>query len=460
MRKRRIRYDRIIIVLVLLVLLLFGLKSFFKFLKNSSIDRSVRNKGIIKTNKDKLDIRDKTISYAKKNIKEVTIQKRKFSVTIPTKILKNGMDININYYEEYIDEALFDNVKVLYVKKNELLANSSKVKITLPRFLKKNKIVDIYGVKDGKIEIYKSGIKVDDTITIKTDKKYDDYFITYIKLKSISVKGKVTVNKGEKIELDYTYNPSNATNKKVNYVIEDKKIAKYVNRRVIGLKAGKTTLVLTSDELSVDSMVDITVNEVKETVKEDGDDKVEEKVIKHKLENKDGVTYIDGIMIVNKTYSLPSSYNPGGLTNEFLSAFEEMQAAALLDGISLFVASGFRDYDYQKELYEYYASYDGIEMADTYSARPGYSEHQTGLAADINAADKSFEGTPEAIWLDENCYKYGFIVRFPKGKDEFTGYEYEPWHLRYVGKEFANKIHEAGGISLEEYFDITSEYKN
>jgi len=460
MRKRRIRYDRIIIVLVLFVLLLFGLKSFFKFLKNSSIDRSVRNKGIIKTNKDKLDIRDKTISYAKKNIKEVTIQKRKFSVTIPTKILKNGMDININYYEEYIDEALFDNVKVLYVKKNELLANSSKVKITLPRFLKKNKIVDIYGVKDGKIEIYKSGIKVDDTITIKTDKKYDDYFIAYIKLKSISVKGKVTVNKGEKIELDYTYNPSNATNKKVNYVIEDKKIAKYVNRRVIGLKAGKTTLVLTSDELSVDSMVDITVNEVKETVKEDGDDKVEEKVIKHKLENKDGVTYIDGIMIVNKTYSLPSSYNPGGLTNEFLSAFEEMQAAALIDGISLFVASGFRDYDYQKELYEYYASYDGVEMADTYSARPGHSEHQTGLAADINAADKSFEGTPEAIWLDENCYKYGFIVRFPKGKDEFTGYEYEPWHLRYVGKEFANKIHEAGGISLEEYFDITSEYKN
>ena len=459
MRKRRIRYDRIIIVLVLFVLLLFGLKSFFKFLKNSSIDRSVRNKGIIKTNKDKLDIRDKTISYAKKNIKEVTIQKRKFSVTIPTKILKNGMDININYYEEYIDEALFDNVKVLYVKKNELLANSSKVKITLPRFLKKNKIVDIYGVKDGKIEIYKSGIKVDDTITIKTDKKYDDYFIAYIKLKSISVKGKVTVNKGEKIELDYTYNPSNATNKKVNYVIEDKKIAKYVNRRVIGLKAGKTTLVLTSDELSVDSMVDITVNEVKETVKEDGDDKVEEKVIKHKLENKDGVTYIDGIMIVNKTYSLPSSYNPGGLTNEFLSAFEEMQAAALIDGISLFVASGFRDYDYQKELYEYYASYDGIEMADTYSARPGYSEHQTGLAADINAADKSFEGTPEAIWLDENCYKYGFIVRYQKGKDSITGYIYEPWHLRYIGKEKAKMIYESG-LTLEEYYGFDSKYED
>ncbi|MBR2712858.1 MAG: D-alanyl-D-alanine carboxypeptidase family protein [Bacilli bacterium] len=460
MRRKRIRYDRIIIVLVLFILLIFGIKSGIKFIRNSIINSSVKNKGIIKTNKDKLDIRDKTILYAKKNRKEVTIQKRKYSFTIPTKMLKNGMDININYYEDYIDEALFDNVKVLYVKKNSLLSNSSKVKIKLPRFLRKNGVVDIYGVKDGKIEIYKSGIKVNDTITIKTDKKYDDYFVAYIKLKSISVKSKVSVNKGEKVEIDYTYNPSNATNKKVKYVIKDKKIAKYVNRRVIGLKEGKTTLILTSDELSVDSIIDITVNEVKETVKEEGDDKVEEKVIKHKVEKKDGITYIDGIMIVNKTYSLPSSYNPGGLTNEFLSAFEEMQAAALLDGISLFVASGFRDYDYQKDLYEYYASYDGIEMADTYSARPGHSEHQTGLAADINAADKSFEGTPEAIWLDENCYKYGFIVRFPKGKDEFTGYEYEPWHLRYVGKEFANKIHEAGGISLEEYFDITSEYKN
>ena len=459
MKRKRIRYDRIIIVLVLFILLIFGIKLCFNFLKKTSINRTIKSKGIIKTNKDELDIWNKSITYAKKNKEEVTIQRRKYSVTIPSKILKNGMNLNINYYSEYIDEALFDNIKVLYVKKNELLSNSSKIKIKLPSFLKKNKIVDIYGVKNGKIELYKSSIKVDDTITIKTNKKYDDYFVAYIKLKSISVKNKISVNKGEKVELEFTYNPSNATNKKVNSNIKNKKIAKFINKRVIGLKAGKTTLVLTSDELSVDSIVDITVNDSKETVQEEGEN-LEKKVEKHKLTVVDGITYIDGIMIVNKTYSLPSTYNPGGLKEEFMSAFEEMQSAALLDGISLFIASGFRDYDYQSDLYNYYVEGDGVEMADTYSARPGHSEHQTGLAADINAADKSFEGTPEAIWLDENCYKYGFIVRFPKGKDEFTGYEYEPWHLRYVGTELSNKIHELGGISLEEYFDITSEYKN
>ena len=165
-------------------------------------------------------------------------------------------------------------------------------------------------------------------------------------------------------------------------------------------------------------------------------------------------------MIVNKTYSLPKTYNPGGLTDEFMDAFYEMQSAASLDGISLFVASGFRDYDYQVDLYNAYVKKDGKEAADTYSARPGYSEHQTGLAADINAADSSFEDTPEAIWLDKNCYKYGFIIRFPKGKEAYTGYTYEPWHLRYVGKDIAKKIHDAGGISLEEYYNFTSTYKD
>ena len=166
-------------------------------------------------------------------------------------------------------------------------------------------------------------------------------------------------------------------------------------------------------------------------------------------------------MIVNKTYSLPKSYNPGGLTEEFMDAFYEMQSAARLDNVDLFVASGFRSYEYQVDLYDKYVSEDGKDAADRYSARPGYSEHQTGLAADINAADSSFEDTPEAIWLDENCYKYGFIIRFPKGKEEYTGYKYEPWHLRYVGKDIASKIHNAGkNISLEEYYGLESKYKD
>ena len=143
MKRKRIRYDRIIIVLVLFILLIFGIKLCFNFLKKTSINRTIKSKGIIKTNKDELDIWNKSITYAKKNKEEVTIQRRKYSVTIPSKILKNGMNLNINYYSEYIDEALFDNIKVLYVKKNELLSNSSKIKIKLPSFLKKNNIVDI-----------------------------------------------------------------------------------------------------------------------------------------------------------------------------------------------------------------------------------------------------------------------------------------------------------------------------
>ena len=200
-------------------------------------------------------------------------------------------------------------------------------------------------------------------------------------------------------------------------------------------------------------------NDTPKNVKKDKTKTVEtSKEPTHDVKVIDGITYMDGIMIVNKKYSLPASYNPGKLTDEFMNAFYEMQAAAELDNIYLFVASGFRSYEYQVDLYNYYVKIDGKELADTYSARPGHSEHQTGLTADINSSDESFEGTPEAIWLDQNCYKYGFIVRYPKGKESITGYEYEPWHLRYVGKEFSNKIHELGGISLEEYFGIESKY--
>ena len=180
---------------------------------------------------------------------------------------------------------------------------------------------------------------------------------------------------------------------------------------------------------------------------------------KYKITVKNGITYVDGIMIVNKTYSLPKDYNPG-LEKVYKDAFSEMQSAAKLDNINIFIASGFRSYDYQKKLYDAYVKEDGKEKADTYSARPGYSEHQSGLAADINTAASWFDDTAEAKWLKENCYKYGFIVRFPKGEEEYTGYKYESWHLRYVGKNIAKKIHEAGDISLEHYYGLTSKYKD
>lgn len=176
-------------------------------------------------------------------------------------------------------------------------------------------------------------------------------------------------------------------------------------------------------------------------------------------EIRDGVTYIDGYLIANKTYSLPADYG-NGLTAEMQSAFNRMSAAAKADGLKIYIVSGFRSYSAQKKLYKKYADRDGTEKADTYSARAGHSEHQSGLAADVNSVKNSFAGTPEGIWLASHCYEYGFIIRYPQGKTDETGYKYEPWHIRYVGKELAAKLYNGGDwITMEDYFGITSKYQ-
>jgi len=115
---------------------------------------------------------------------------------------------------------------------------------------------------------------------------------------------------------------------------------------------------------------------------------------------------------------------------------------------------GERDYDEQEETYEYYKSTKGEEYANNYAAQPGNSEHQTGLAFDIlspNSNTKNFDETEEFKWLQKNAYKYGFIMRYPKDKEDITGYKYEPWHYRYVGIEVAKQIHEED-ITFDEYY--------
>lgn len=186
---------------------------------------------------------------------------------------------------------------------------------------------------------------------------------------------------------------------------------------------------------------------------------VNSQVNNHTITEKDGVTYIDGILIANKTYSLPSTYNPGGLTKETMNAFNDMAADAKSVGLNLHIVSGFRSYDEQNTLYNSYVSRDGKEAADTYSARPGHSEHQSGLAFDLNLVNASFEYTNEGKWLNDNCYRFGFILRYPKNKTNETGYIYEAWHFRYVGVDLATKLYNNGDwITLEKYFGLTSEY--
>ena len=174
---------------------------------------------------------------------------------------------------------------------------------------------------------------------------------------------------------------------------------------------------------------------------------------------KNGVTYIDGVLVVNKTYSLPDNYG-NGLTSTTTSAFYKMQAASKLENLNIYLSSGFRSYSTQDRIYNNYVARDGKEAADTYSARPGYSEHQSGLAFDVNQINDTFNDSAEAKWLANNCYKYGFILRYPKGKEDITGYKYESWHFRYVGEELATKLYNNGNwITLEEYFGITSSYE-
>lgn len=174
----------------------------------------------------------------------------------------------------------------------------------------------------------------------------------------------------------------------------------------------------------------------------------------------------DNLMLVNKYYYLTEDYTPDDLITltskyntgvnsqmrkEAADCFMEMSDAATLDNVIIKNASGYRSYQYQVNLYDKYVQRDGKKAADTYSARPGFSEHQTGLVSDINQIDNSFENTDAFKWLQNNSYKYGFILRFPKDKEDITGYQYEPWHYRYVGKKAAKQIHDEN-LTLEEYY--------
>lgn len=168
--------------------------------------------------------------------------------------------------------------------------------------------------------------------------------------------------------------------------------------------------------------------------------------------------YKGDVLIVNKKYGLPSNYNPG-INGTAQKAVNAMVADAKKQGVYLSTISSYRSYSYQSGLYNNYVKKHGKAQADRFSARPGHSEHQTGLAFDFGGTSKthwlesSFENTKEGKWLASNAHKYGFHLRYQKGKEHITGYMYEPWHFRYIGSDNATKI-KATGKTLEEYFNV------
>ncbi len=176
----------------------------------------------------------------------------------------------------------------------------------------------------------------------------------------------------------------------------------------------------------------------------------------------------DNLLIVNKFYyleedfipdnlvSIDSKYGRGEIKEEAYQAFLELYEEASKEDLHPYISSPYRSYNRQNQLYTNYSNKDGINKADTYSARPGYSEHQTGLAMDLGTSNNTnindFENSKEFEWMQKNAHKYGFILRYPKGKEYITGYMYEPWHYRYVGVEAATYIYEHN-ITYEEYYE-------
>lgn len=175
----------------------------------------------------------------------------------------------------------------------------------------------------------------------------------------------------------------------------------------------------------------------------------------------------DIIVLVNKNNILPKNYIPTdlrlinnryALDNKYLReeaaiAFENLSADASTLGYKIIAASAYRDYEYQGRLFNEYTNSKGIDYALLCSAKPGHSEHQTGLALDVMGTNEDYDEFEKAIefnWMRENAHKYGFILRYPKGKEHITGFKYEPWHYRYVGVQNATKIYQ-NNLTLEEF---------
>ncbi len=166
--------------------------------------------------------------------------------------------------------------------------------------------------------------------------------------------------------------------------------------------------------------------------------------------------YLGMSYVPDNLEEIPDQYSKGGiyLVQEANEAFMRLVDQARKEGYQIRAISAYRGYDYQKRLYEQYVLTDGQESADTYSARPGFSEHQTGLTVDIDNYETSytnFETTNEFRWMQENAADFGFILRYPKGKENITGYQYESWHYRYVGVELAKKIKNSN-LTFDEYY--------
>ena len=264
----------------------------------------------------------------------------------------------------------------------------------------------------------------------------------------------------------------------------------------MSLTQNMTTSALKQEETKEKEIYVAKADEVTNTVNDNQRDEEKTEQKQEQVEEKHPINYVSKpmfyqnvitvsnpdsmLVLVNKNYALSEDYEPSDLVlpnvlstgyNPNQNIYLRKEAAIHLEqlfyaaqneaGLTLLARSGYRSYQTQISLYDRYVSQNGTEKADTFSARAGHSEHQTGLAMDVTADSVNrqlvtdFGITPEGIWLKENAHRFGYIIRYLEGREDETGYQYEPWHIRYVGVEAATEIYENNWI-LEQYLNKKS----
>ena len=330
--------------------------------------------------------------FKKDNVYEKIKETKKYSKTLEVAIIEN------NYNKDYFDEYLNIN----YVEKEDFINNI-------------NNLLNI-GYKSNEINTFYE--KIPNSIEVITSNEYDQNIINYLTLNYFKEENLDRYIKYNFIDTNSVYD-TNILKEKYNY--ED--TVTYVNAY------------LDKDYYSND--INLTTEEA------------------NKLD-----------VIVNKYYKLASDYEPDDLTiinskyasgtqklrKEAANKFEEMASDMLKENLKIYAGSTYRSYSYQLGLYNRYVAKDGFKDAETYSARAGYSEHQLGLAVDIVNGKWEYlsEKDKEYTWLINNSYKYGFILRYPRGSEYITGYVFEDWHFRYLGTDLATKVYNSN-LTYDEY---------
>lgn len=334
-------------------------------------------------------------TFKEDNLYERIKETKKYSKTLETAILENKF--NKDYFGEYLN--------IIYVENKDFIDEV-------------NNLLSV-GYKSDEINLFYE--KLPDNINVITSNEYDKNISNYLTLSYFNIDNLDRYIKYENNDNKFT-SVYDTTTIKDNYNYED-------------------TVTFVNAYLDKDYYTnDIALS------------KEEEKKID---------------VIVNKYYKLSKDYEPDDLTkidSKFASGsnqrlrkeaaikFEEMAAEALKNGYKIYAGSTYRSYDYQLGLYNRYVAKDGFDEAETYSARAGYSEHQLGLAVDIINGKWEYlsENDEEYEWLIDNSYKYGFILRYPRGKEYITGYVFEDWHFRYLGIDLATKVYNSK-LTYDEY---------